>query len=160
MSNCCFCEAIPKRVLEVDRTQLFVAQWDGYPVTPGHMLIIPFRHVRYLEELSADECHELFIFAQKMVGYIKTASLAEIYAWHRDEFEDTASNIVEYVQAQAAGKLPPQSFTIGLNNGPDAGQTVPHLHLHLIPRWPGDVDQPRGGIRNIFPNDMYKDLLT
>jgi diadenosine tetraphosphate (Ap4A) HIT family hydrolase len=46
-------------------------------------------------------------------------------------------------------------YTIGINDGPAAGQTVPHMHLHLIPRMLGDVPNPRGGIRNIFPNDEY-----
>jgi diadenosine tetraphosphate (Ap4A) HIT family hydrolase len=46
-------------------------------------------------------------------------------------------------------------FTIGINDGPAAGQTVPHCHMHLIPRRPDDVPNPRGGIRRIFPNDEY-----
>lgn len=49
----------------------------------------------------------------------------------------------------------PASYTIGINDGPVAGQTVGHLHIHLIPRYIGDVDDPRGGIRRIFPDDPY-----
>lgn len=46
-------------------------------------------------------------------------------------------------------KLKPSGYNVGVNVGYDAGQTVMHLHVHLIPRYEGDVENPRGGIRNI-----------
>jgi diadenosine tetraphosphate (Ap4A) HIT family hydrolase len=45
----------------------------------------------------------------------------------------------------------PDGYNIGINDGPAAGQTVPHLHLHLIPRYKGDRNDPRGGVRWIIP---------
>ena len=45
----------------------------------------------------------------------------------------------------------PDGFNIGVNSGCDAGQTVPHLHVHLIPRYQGDVEDPRGGVRWVLP---------
>jgi len=45
-----------------------------------------------------------------------------------------------------------QDFNIGVNEGPDAGQTIPHAHLHVIPRRAGDVEDPRGGIRWMIPD--------
>ena len=58
--------------------------------------------------------------------------------------------------AEAARKLldrdfAPQGYNLGINVGDVAGQTVPHVHLHLIPRYPGDVDNPRGGVRGVIP---------
>ena len=45
----------------------------------------------------------------------------------------------------------PDAFNPGIDDGPAAGQTVPHLHLHRIPRYEGDVADPRGGVRRIVP---------
>ncbi len=45
----------------------------------------------------------------------------------------------------------PDGYNIGINEGRDAGQTVSHLHIHLIPRYRGDVENPTGGVRHIFP---------
>lgn len=49
-------------------------------------------------------------------------------------------------------ELHPAGYNIGINDGTAAGQTVPHLHIHLIPRFAGDRDDPRGGIRWILPD--------
>lgn len=45
----------------------------------------------------------------------------------------------------------PDDYNIGVNNGPIAGQTVPHVHIHVMPRYRDDVDDPRGGVRNVIP---------
>lgn len=49
-------------------------------------------------------------------------------------------------------ELSPDGYTIGANVGPAAGQTVFHFHMHIIPRYRGDVEDPRGGIRKVIPN--------
>ncbi len=46
----------------------------------------------------------------------------------------------------------PDGFNIGINVGEKAGQTVNHVHIHLIPRYTGDVDKPRGGVRGVIPD--------
>ena len=48
-------------------------------------------------------------------------------------------------------KFHPSSYNIGINDGPAAGQTIPHLHMHLIPRYTGDQKDPRGGVRWLIP---------
>ncbi|MBR9702608.1 HIT family protein [Candidatus Woesearchaeota archaeon] len=48
-------------------------------------------------------------------------------------------------------KKKPQGYNIGINEGTVAGQTIMHLHIHMIPRYKGDVENPVGGVRNIFP---------
>lgn len=53
-------------------------------------------------------------------------------------------------------KIAPDAFTIGVNDGPASGQTVPHVHMHVIPRWFGDVESPAGGLRRLLrPNDDW-----
>ena len=50
-------------------------------------------------------------------------------------------------------KFKPDGFNIGINNGTDAGQTIEHAHIHIIPRYKGDLKDPRGGVRNILPDN-------
>jgi diadenosine tetraphosphate (Ap4A) HIT family hydrolase len=59
--------------------------------------------------------------------------------------------LVSQVRAQLQGELVPEGFTIGINDGVAAGRTVPHAHVHVIPRWIGDVPDPRGGLRWVIP---------
>lgn len=117
--TCPFCSLPPSRiVLENERA---LAIRDGFPVSPGHTLIIPQRHVQSFFEATSEEVGD-------MLDLLKKAR--------------------EGLQAE----LDPAGFNIGINDGEAAGQTVMHLHLHLIPRFKGDVPEPRGGVRWIFPD--------
>ena len=49
-------------------------------------------------------------------------------------------------------KFSPDGFNVGINCGEAAGQTVPHMHIHVIPRYKGDMDNPRGGVRGVIPS--------
>ena len=61
-------------------------------------------------------------------------------------------NGIEQAKALVEEKLSPDGYNIGINDGESAGQTINHLHIHLIPRYKGDSQDPRGGIRWIFPD--------
>ena len=117
-SACPFCNLTKDRIVDEDRN--FVVIRDGYPISPGHTLIIPKRHVGSFFELEEQERQTLF----KLL-------------------ETTKERLVE--------EFHPDAFNIGINDGPEAGQTVPHLHIHLIPRYEGDVEDPRGGVRWVIP---------
>ena len=93
---------------------------DGFPVSNGHTLIIPKRHVGSFFEITREERQSLF----ELMAQAKQAIDTELH---------------------------PAAYNIGINDGPAAGQTVPHLHIHLIPRYTNDDSDPRGGIRKIFP---------
>ncbi len=93
---------------------------DAYPVSEGHTLIIPKRHIGSFFEISAEERQALF-------------------------------GLLDLVKKDLDKKSKPDAYNIGINDGAAAGQTVPHLHIHLIPRYKGDVDDPRGGVRWIKP---------
>jgi diadenosine tetraphosphate (Ap4A) HIT family hydrolase len=60
-------------------------------------------------------------------------------------------SLAALVRQSLADELSPDGFTIGVNDGAAAGQTVMHAHVHVIPRWNGDVADPRGGIRWVIP---------
>ncbi len=93
---------------------------DGFPVAPGHTLIVPRRLVATWFEATREE---------------QVAML----------------ELLDVVKAQLDAELQPDGYNIGINVGPAAGQTVMHLHMHLIPRFNGDVPDPRGGIRHVIP---------
>jgi diadenosine tetraphosphate (Ap4A) HIT family hydrolase len=69
----------------------------------------------------------------------------------REEVADALALLFS-VQAGLRNDYGPDGYTIGINEGEAAGQSIPHLHIHLIPRYWGDVEDPRGGIRRIVPN--------
>ena len=60
--------------------------------------------------------------------------------------------LLEEAKAGAEAEFGPDGFNIGINDGPAAGQTVQHLHIHLIPRFKGDLPDPRGGVRWVIPS--------
>ena len=93
---------------------------DAFPVSEGHTLIVPRRHVPSYFDLNAEERGAIWSAARKA----------------RDALLDMHS---------------PDGFNIGINDGEAAGQTVSHLHVHLIPRYRGDSRDPRGGVRWVIP---------
>ena len=60
--------------------------------------------------------------------------------------------LIDQAKQQIDAEFCPDGYNLGINDGPAAGQTVPHLHVHLIPRYLGDRLDPRGGVRWIFPD--------
>jgi len=116
---CPFCTLPDGRVVEENEFAVLIR--DGYPVSPGHSLVIPKRHVGSFFEVTAAE---------------RAALLALL---------DRAKDLVEQDHK-------PAGYNIGINDGAAAGQTVPHLHIHLIPRYTGDQEDPRGGVRWVIPD--------
>ena len=118
-SSCPFCTLDPKRILI--ENEIGIVFRDGFPVSPGHTLVIPHRHVASFFDLADTE---------------RLALLALL---------DKAKLVLD-------AELGPGGYNIGINDGPVAGQTVPHLHIHLIPRYEGDRQDPRGGVRWVLPD--------
>lgn len=119
MSDCPFCTLGSERVLLRGST-CFVIR-DAFPVTKGHSLVIPLRHVSNAMELAPEEWSEI----QRLIR-----------------------STTEGLMTEDPGVT---GFNIGMNVGEDAGQTVGHAHVHVIPRRKGDVEKPRGGIRHLMP---------
>ena len=99
---------------------MILGLWDGFPVSPGHALLVPRRHVATWFDTTDSERAEL------LAG-------------------------IEHARQAIERQHAPAGFNVGMNLGEAAGQTVPHLHVHVIPRYKGDVEDPRGGVRWVVP---------
>jgi diadenosine tetraphosphate (Ap4A) HIT family hydrolase len=115
---CPFCP--PKEHEILAEHPLAVAVTDSNPLTKGHALVIPRRHVPSFFELTVDE----------------RVAICEV---------------LDRVKERVDTEHEPDAYNIGINDGAAAGQTVMHVHVHVIPRYKGDADDPRGGVRWIFP---------
>ena len=106
----------------IDEDDKFFVIRDGYPVTELHSLIISKRHTLSYFDLNKGEIESM--------------------------------NVLLARQREAILQSDPKvtGFNIGVNDGSSAGQTVSHLHVHLIPRREGDVGNPKGGVRGVIPN--------
>lgn len=82
--------------------------------------------------------------------------VASVFELSSDEWTDVQKLLVE-VKNKMGSQFTPDGYTVGANIGEAAGQTIPHVHIHIIPRYNGDVPNPKGGIRNILANGDYSD---
>jgi diadenosine tetraphosphate (Ap4A) HIT family hydrolase len=101
--------------------ELAYALTDTNPVSPGHCLIVPRRHVAEFFQATKEE--KLAIF-----------------------------DLIDEMKAIIDKKHNPDGYNIGVNIGKAAGQSVPHIHIHMMPRYMGDIENPRGGVRGVIPN--------
>ena len=95
---------------------------DSFPVTKYHSLIIPHRHVSNFFDLNKNELKDLSVALKKEREFLL--------------------NLDKKITA----------FNVGVNSGKDAGQSIMHCHIHLIPRRKGDIENPRGGVRGVIPS--------
>jgi len=110
-----------------ERKYFFIIRDTAYPVTEHHTLIISNRHVSNFFELDGEENKELSIILKNQ----------------KEELQNLDKTIT--------------GFNVGVNIGKDAGQSIMHCHIHLIPRREGDVEDPRGGVRGVIPEKQkYK----
>lgn len=118
MKNCIFCD-LPKEKIIVEN-ELARAFYDEFPVSKGHILIIPKRHIANFFELEQKELNDI-------------------------------NSLILECKKIIDNKYAPDGYNIGVNVGKHAGQSVFHVHVHLIPRYKGDVANPKGGVRGVIP---------
>ena len=100
----------------------FIIRDTDYPVTKHHTLIISNRHIDDYFKLTSEELNELNQILKEQKEKLKL-------------LDSTISG-----------------YNVGVNVGKDAGQSIMHCHIHLIPRRKGDVDDPKGGVRGVIPS--------
>lgn len=103
---------------------------DKYPVSPGHTLVISRRQIPDWWSATADEHQAILTLVDQI----------------RADLLDDATRATTL-----PGTPRPDGFNVGFNAGDAAGQTVNHLHMHVIPRYRGDIPDPRGGVRHVIP---------
>jgi ATP adenylyltransferase len=119
--DCPFCKAIRSSKIPLENDYAY-AILDSHPVTEGHTLVIPKRHIADYFEISEDE----------------RRAIDELLRIRRKQLLEEDSSI--------------SGFNIGVNCGESAGQTIFHVHVHLIPRRSGDISRPKGGVRGVIPD--------
>ena len=116
-ANCIFCT--PNRKILAENAN-GLAFFDSFPVSRGHALVVPKRHVMTIFEMSEEEYTDCF----RLVLALRDLLFA---------------------------RYSPHGFNVGANCGEAAGQSVWRAHIHVIPRYKGDVPDPRGGVRGVVP---------
>lgn len=120
MAECLFCDPVEQAGAVMSTARMFV-RFDKVPATPGHVEVVPRRHV--------------------------------VSLWHLRPWEAWSGwRLLRKAQRLLAAQYHPDGWNIGINDGRAAGRSIDHLHIHLIPRYHGDQDDPRGGIRRGLPN--------
>ena len=123
IAHCVFCEIQKNEpaLRIIAQNKFAIAMSDGFPLTNGHTLLIPKRHIQSFFDITEKERTAIF-------------------------------TLLDIAKKRLDQEYSPDAYNIGINDGEPAGQTVPHLHIHLVPRYKGDVEDPRGGIRWIMPD--------
>ncbi len=150
MSICKFCEIYQNQEGIFYKNRLFFAQFDRFPVSPGHAEIIPIRHTASFFDLGMQEVYFMFKAALDVKKIIESTDLNEVY---RGMLKRPLNDQSQYFCHKALRHRPtkPDGYNIGINEGRAAGRTIDHLHIHIIPRYIGDVQDPIGGVRNVIP---------
>lgn len=116
-SSCPFCNKTNPLI----ENKYWMCFYDNYPVSPGHILIVPKRH--YNDYFGSNE-HE------------------------RSSFDDILFLTKRYLDVNYS----PHGYNVGFNVNREGGQSIFHCHIHVIPRYRGDMENPRGGVRGVIPS--------
>ena len=114
---CIFCNHDREVLIE---SNCPIAFFDSFPISEGHALVVPRRHVESIWDLADSEYTDCFLLIRRLKVILSK-------------------------------RFSPDGFNIGINCGEAAGQTIWHAHIHVIPRFKGDVPNPKGGVRHVIP---------
>ncbi len=151
--GCLFCDIYQREEGIIYENDYFFARFDVFPVTPGHAEVIAKRHVVNLLGLSRKERRVFWPTVEDVLFSINSTDLKEVYQRFIDNpINDKSVELCkEMLEHLGTYRVTMDGFNYGGNEGRAAGRTIDHFHLHLIPRYQGDVENSRGGIRHIIP---------
>lgn len=153
--NCYFCK-VTSGVADplIFENRSFISIFDTSPVNPGHALIIPRRHVASIFKLNKTEEADYFDAIRGVKSVIEKTDMMDLYQNMSNMVSEQGrpKDHIETVLQLPFITNQPDAYTIGNNDGREAGRSIDHLHVILMPRYKGDVEDPRGGIRNIIPS--------
>jgi len=131
----------------------FISIFDTNPVNPGHALIIPRRHVASVFDLNDQEQNDYFAALNAVKAVIESTDKQALYRemMQRDYLQGRPKTPLETVLQLPFLNQQPDAYTVGNNDGRMAGRSIDHLHVIVLPRYSGDVENPAGGIRNVIP---------
>ena len=160
--NCYFCKVVNGEADPfIFENRSFVSIFDTNPVNPGHALIMPKRHVASIFSLNQTEHDDYFDAIYDVKKVVESTDKKSLYEemLKRDCLKDRPRDHIETVLKLPFLENQPNAYTLGNNDGREAGRSIDHLHVIVLPRFKGDVDNPGGGIRNVIPNRaQYKRL--
>lgn len=151
--DCLFCKIYKEKSGIIYENINFYSRFDAVPVSPGHCEVIPKRHVVSLIDLTEEEWATFKPAIKDTIQVIEFTDLKKLY-------QDYIKNppipksvwFAKQMLKHPGINKKPDAYNHGNNDGEAAGRTIHHLHWHIIPRYKGDVKDPRGGIRYIIPD--------
>ena len=162
MKDCLFCDIYQKEKEELSsedyrgteifyENDFFFSRFDRFPVSPGHALVIPKRHVVSLQQLTDDEWASLKPALDYTLKLIERNDLKQVYKdFLTNPVNDKSVEFCRRMLTHPGIDQKMDGYNHGGNEGEAAGRTIHHQHTHIIPRYHGDVDNPRGGIRHVI----------
>ena len=151
MNDCKFCELFSDNSKWVYVNKIFAVKFDRYPVSSGHALIIPKRHIVSVFDLCEDDWYcfcDALCNAKIIIESVDAKQLYQNFVASAES--DKARAFAERMLASPYLKAKPDGYNVGNNDGIAAGRTIHHLHFHVIPRYFGDVANPVGGVRRVL----------
>lgn len=152
MNPCFLCNIQRQKNQIIWESEALFSIFDHYPVNPGHALVISKRHVPDIQNLNDKEWGEIKNALAQIISIIRKTDLIPIYQQFIQEKRDNQS--VWFCQKALQNpriNTQPDAYNHGVNDGKAAGRTLNHFHWHIIPRFDGDMDDPRGGVRFVIP---------
>ncbi len=151
-NSCVFCKFSKDETVKTLEDNFFFSMLDSFPVTPGHSLIIPKRHILSVLDLTQEEWVDLQVFNSKVIKLIENSDLKATYIEMLQHMSpDRPVNFLNEAIGNPRINTKPDAYNFGINDGREAGRTVDHLHWHIIPRYKGDMEDPTGGVRHVIP---------